>query len=202
MKVKLFYGIKLYDRNGKLIEERLKPAHSYTLQFLQIMSAVLTFRTTNPTIKDISGVGRNVAATGNWDSAYYPFTMRYSYAFEDSSRDGIVVGTGDTAETISDYAMDSLINSGDADGELVYHMMDLRNLATTEYVIPESYFDFERSFFNLGSITVTVKEIGLQVIYATTVAGAEGLIARDVVDPIAIPAGGYLTVIYRFQFAD
>lgn len=202
MKAQLFYGIKLYDRNGKLTEERLKPAHSYTLQFLQIISAVLTFRTTNPSIKDISGVGRNVIATSSWDNPYYPFCMRYAYASEDTSRDGIIVGTGDTPETISDYAMDSLINSGDGVGELHYHRMDLRSMATLDYEIPASYFDFERSFFNLSGATITVKEIGLQVIYGTTAAGGEGLIARDVVTPIAIPAGGWLDVIYRFQFAD
>jgi hypothetical protein len=106
---------------------------------------------------------------------------------------GIVLGTGATAATRSDYVMETLIAHGSGTGQLEYG-------ATTYYTdyygsaAEPPLFKFVRTFVNNSGAEITVKEFGL---YAYD-SPYSFLMDRSVVN-VAVPNGSTLTVEYEFS---
>ena len=116
---------------------------------------------------------------------------------------GIVSGTGNTAPTISDYALQTQIAHGNGAGQLQYGNVAFGLPASDDTT---SSFTITRNFANASGNPITVNEIGLYV------KAQEGrydsgsrqtryfMTIRDVlVGGIAVPNGETLTVNYRFQ---
>jgi len=109
---------------------------------------------------------------------------------------GIVLGTGETAVTISDYKMETLIVHGSGAGQLDYKAMAWDAF---EVVGSTARFRNKRQFENKSGSTITVKEAGL---YATDNAGYHFCIVRDVLSaPVDILNGQIIEVRYTFQAA-
>jgi hypothetical protein len=116
---------------------------------------------------------------------------------------GIVVGSGSTPVSPTDYRLASKISNGTGTGQLDYEPQTV----TSSYSDTSSYFEIARSFINRSGGDVIVREVGLiarnywkdvGVVYVDV----KFLIARDVLpNPILIPNLASLTVRYRISLS-
>ena len=180
-----------------------------TLQFLQLMAEIWTFRSKGALIKQVDGDSVAIAITSNWDSGGYPMSSLYAESVYDETgvEDGIRIGTGDTPVTLTDYALAAEIKSGDGIGELIYgkqYIAVSSNTSWTQFT-PNTDGDikirYERVFENRSGAPITIKEIGFVVTYIAISKGNGALLLRKVLDtPVTVPIGGYTRVFFSFVF--
>jgi hypothetical protein len=105
---------------------------------------------------------------------------------------GIVIGSGTTPPTRTDYALQNKIPHGTGVGQIYYQRQAYELLSDYQ-------FRLTREFTNAGS-DLSVAEAGL--IYATGVAGALRtlLLLRDTFTPISVTTGNGIRVRYTFSF--
>lgn len=177
-------------------EHVIKRSESFVQQFLQMLWITMVQKSTaGLVVKDTGNVNRSV---------YLPYTTSaYGYHLgtnggASSVTLGIVVGTNNTAPTISDYALGTQILHDAAPptaGRLQYSAVSygapVADATTSQLTIT-------RNFANGSGGAITVEEVGLYCFgYA---AGAQSfLIIRDVTGGIAVPNGQTLTINYRPQ---
>jgi hypothetical protein len=116
---------------------------------------------------------------------------------------GIVVGSGSTPVSPTDYRLASKISHGTGAGRLDYES----HTVTSAYSDTSSYFEIARSFVNRSGGDVIVREVGLiarnywkdlNSVYVDV----KFLIARDVLqNPILVPNLASLTVRYRISLS-
>jgi hypothetical protein len=106
---------------------------------------------------------------------------------------GIVIGTGTTAPSRTDYALVNKIPHGSGVGQITYQRMT--------YDMPNDYqFRLIREFTNAGS-DLSVAEAGLQYnMYIASTTGRTILLLRDTFTPISVTAGNGIRVRYTFSF--
>ncbi|MBS7612476.1 hypothetical protein KEJ27_09830 [Candidatus Bathyarchaeota archaeon] len=106
---------------------------------------------------------------------------------------GIVIGSGTTAPSRTDYAMQSLIPHGTGAGQITYNRQTYEEL--NEYS-----FRLTREFTNAGS-DLNVSEAGL---YNLTLVNSDSvyqiLFLRDVFTTVTVTAGNGIRVRYTFSF--
>lgn len=179
--------LTVHKPDGEVTEHRRLKSKSFVRQFLEILwmqcynpSSILAGGT-HP--KDTGNVARSVdQASGNFSAV----------AAAGIVINGIVVGTGTDAVTVNDYKLKTLIAHGIAAGQLQYSAMTFGAPADDGTT---SQFRLTRDFTNGTGATITVKEIGLDVIAS----GYYFLAIRDVIIPIDVPAGEILTINYEEQ---
>lgn len=193
--------ITVKKKDGSIREHRVMKSESFVRQFLDLlmMQAAMANELSYHEIRDITNTLRRIAFSGE--------TFATDAAANDDTY-GIMVGTGNTAPTISDYALETKINDGVGAGELQYGGVTY-GLPTSSAT--ESHFTITRDFSNASGGDITVEEIGLYVraMYAwigdyaeRTDSGTEFpvfMTIRDVTGGITIPNGETLTVNYRLQ---
>lgn len=191
MKIELFKEITVETAEGSILyESGRQPVKSFLLQFLQMMSAILTDISENPNIKDITNTNRTLTPKLNWDLIYRPIGIRGS-----GDTYGIVIGTGSAAESNTDYCLASKIADGRSAGELVYS--DEQYLTEIREEAGSMEWHVWRKFFNGSEGSITVNEIGIQ---AGGLSAGEALIIRDVLSPgVAVVVGSVFTVRYVFR---
>ena len=186
-------------KTGKITSHGIKKAESFVRQFLDLL--LVKFINSGPAgfiqIKDIGGVYRDIANTSLNFSTNAP-TSNVSY--------GIIVGTGNTAPTITDYVIQTIIAHGSGAGQMQY--------GGVTYGLPASdsttsQFTITRNFANASVGSITVNEIALYV-RALSASLALNLLStptthyfmtiRDVIGVgINVTNGQTLTVNYRPQ---
>ena len=188
-------------KDGTIREHRVQKAESFVRQFLDLlmMQAAMANELSYHQIRDVTNTLVRIAFSGE--------TFATDAAANDDTY-GIMVGTGNTAPTISDYALETKIDDGVGAGELQYGGVTY-GLPTSSAT--ESHFTITRDFSNASGGDITVEEIGLYVraMYAwigdyaeRTDSGTEFpvlMTIRDVTGGITIPNGETLTVNYRLQ---
>jgi len=112
---------------------------------------------------------------------------------------GILVGSGSTPVSPSDYALASKIPHGTGTGQLDYDT----HTVVSSYSSTSSYVEIYRTFVNKSGSDVVVREVGLVArSYAKDVADVKFLVARDVLpSPITVKPLGSLTVKYRISLS-
>lgn len=166
----------------------VKKSESYVQQFLQLffvgLAALISPNVIS--VKDTGGTSRSA-----WLASPH---FRCDAAAGDATY-GIVVGTGATAPTITDYVMQTPIAHGVGAGQLQYSTMTFGALAANTTT---AQITLTRNFANASGGSITVNEIGL---YCQFYDGSTryALIIRDVTGGIAVPNGQTLTVNYRPQ---
>ena len=183
------------DKSGKITDHRgPMRSKSFVRQFLELLW-VTTYQIPDSkaySMIDPGGTYREIHATGYCFRSSAPAgTVTY----------GIIVGTGTTAPTIDDYAIETLIDHDAAPptaGALQYGAVAFgapSSDATT------SQFTITRNFANASGGAITVNEIALYVEgYDTAV--RYFMTIRDVIGGgIAVPDGQTLTINYRPQAA-
>jgi hypothetical protein len=197
-KIGLWYEVILKDRNGKVVKRFKRKSESWLVGFIRLLRAFIMQRyyasvsTTPITTED--GASNQFPATSS------PANMSTAYPCCNGDTgdvsQGMVVGTSDTANTLTTYALGSKIGHGTGSGQLLYSSMTFEDVVNPSGNILQ--FRMTRVFTNNSGADITVREFGLlsKLINSSNQAKSI-LIARDVLSsPITIPDGYSLTLRY------
>lgn len=178
------------DKDGKVTERRVMRSKSFIRQFLELLwiqafqipeVAPYSVRDVNNLLVDICESSYIFAADGGIGVVTH----------------GIIVGTGTTAPTIDNYAIETLIAHGVGAGQLQYSAVTFGAPASDATT---SQFTVTRDFANASGGAITVNEIGLYVKGYKYDIECFFMTIRDVISGgIAVPNGQTLTVNYRPQ---
>jgi len=117
---------------------------------------------------------------------------------------GIIVGTGTQAVALTDYSLQTPIDSGSESGELLYLPCSINNFETTSSAGTSS-FEIIRLFRNESNSTVTINEMGIymELYWASSASYYDSaMIIRDIVSPgQTVDDGEYLKATYTIQIA-
>jgi hypothetical protein len=174
---------ELKDPKGRVVKRGKQPMKSWVKQWLQIL--YVYFSNSSTSIYDTGGTSRSVGIL-TWKVDAGSGVATY----------GIVAGTSDTPVTRDDYKLGSQISHGNGTGQLMYGAMshDAPTTYSTGYLTRAI-----RVFTNNSGDSITVKEIGIYVSYASY--PYYFCIIRDVLStPVTIPNGYSWTVRYNFYF--
>lgn len=180
----LEYELIVTDKDGKVIDRRAGECQSWLLAWLQLIYGC--FKHENQTIKCTDG-------SDNVNDQQYPTLDTDGAATNDAL--GIVVGSGATAVTLSDYALETQIAHGVGGGQLQY------GASSFDYppalLAKQVYFKASRTFTNGSGAAVAVNEFGIYMDIGT---GAFCCAVRDVLlNSVSIPDSGALTLTYRYR---
>ena len=195
----LVLELTVTDKNGKVTEHRVQKSESFVRQFLEILYVQMTYQPPGVmSVRDTSNVLRDVKSlaytgTGSRAVGFDVLAAATNVLF------GILVGTGNTAPTINDYTIETLIAEGVGAGQLQYSALTFGAPASDATT---SQLTITRNFANGSGGAITVNEIGLvcRASYGVTTNIEYFLLVRDVIGGgIAVPNGQTLTVNYRPQ---
>ena len=183
----LSFKVEVHDKDGRLLKRVQGPSESYVRQWNQLINILA--RTANATIVDTGGTGRGVTYTS------YDMNAPESASLGQSSW-GTVVGRGNTAVTINDYALETQCGQGTGANQVLY-----RELQYTAPAVVGSTCSWtvKRVFVNQSGDTISIAEIGFYVIMHTA-AAYRAMAFRDVLGPaVDVPDGGAITVTYEVK---
>lgn len=189
MKVKVSLTTELFDRDGKLLWRRKRRSKSFVKAFLAILLQQMSSGILMVTTEDVTGTTYTIIIHA------INFFCRLGAA--DSSY-GLVVGSGTTPVTATDFKLATQIVHGAANGQLS-HSAVLASALTIAH--PNVSFTIWRDFTNNTLATITVKEEGLYCRGQEGGGTAKTFCAiRDVESsPISVPAGYNLRMTYTIQ---
>lgn len=200
MKKKKTHGVQLLvravvqDPDGKIITDTgRKPARSFVIQLLEWLHFQFKDGTTTETA---------TATDGTEDTIYYgdgTFGTQGNHGRIDALVNiddyGIVVGTGDTAETNTDYKLDTQLTEGVGAGNITHGEQVIEAVAEVGANVD---LEVKRSFVNNTGSTITIKEAGLYMKSGRF--AAYFCIIRDVLPAsVDVPDKCALTVYYTLR---
>ena len=175
---RLYLGVTLRDKNGKILHEEFGEAHSLLRAFNRI-----TLGTLQGAIVLITDINNTSQAQQIQD-----YIVAQVSAGNDTK--GIVVGTGTTAVAIDDYKIETIIAHGTGSGQLDYGASTVTSYESAS----EDYVLCQRVFTNLNAASLSVTESG---IYVKNKSDCCFCIARDIfASAYALANGDTLTVQY------
>lgn len=171
---------------------RTAPANSFVIAFIHHIQAAISASGESP-VKDTLGAARAIP-----DPSAFTKPWMDANAGINNPLWGAVVGTGDTAEDVDDYALAAQIAHGNGAGQLE-HLATIADPVVS--ADPIATFHHRRSFNNNSGGAITVKEIGVYVQTNESLPNVRYFcIIRDVLDtPDTIPDTGAYQVDYTFQ---
>jgi hypothetical protein len=183
----VFLEVYLVSKKGEHLKYKriLKQrSRSFVQQWIQGMRALLTYANE-----------ANVRNTANALVNHSYAGMYIKAALGDATL-GVVLGTGDTPVTISDYKLETQIAHGNGAGQLYHAIMVFDAF---EVVGSTARFKSKRLFSNNSGNTITVKESGL---YGSDTSANRFCYVRDVLaSPQDILNGQTIEVRYTLQAA-
>ena len=191
MKEKKTHGIQLLiravvtDPDGKVVSDTgQKPARSFLIQFLEFIFAMF------------DGAWKYATATNGGEDPIGSdgFSVNRQLRIDgqiNESWKGIVVGTGDTAETNEDYTLETQLTEGVGAGNITH---GVQNIGSAAVVGPNVDIELKRAFTNNTGSTITVEETGVYV----TINGDYHCIIRDTLTA-PVPAMYSLTIYYTIR---
>lgn len=180
--LELHYQLQIHEGKKLVSDTGVLAAHSFTIGFAKLLYNI-GFQVGAAAPVAITGVsGSSITAYGN-------MSFR-SDASAGTSTYGIMIGSGTTAEAVTDTALAVKIAHGTGSGQLQYGTVTYGAPSTTATT---TTFRFTRVFTNGSGGTVTVEEIGLVFGSGSPILGA-----RDLTGTISITNGQQLTVNYDF----
>lgn len=205
----IYIGLKVVDRNGALVFDDKQRGHSWTRNYWNYMFSLgsdsvgdntSTFGAGYMTGKQLAGPGtvrgyNNCVCTRcrGYVTSYDP-----AYCFYNA----IVVGTGDTAFSVNDWAMAALVENGSGSGQLVYNNQTRTGPTYTSGTKTWS-FAHTRIFNNNSGGSITIKEVGLNAYIGIAIfnnASGTWLLERSLLDPtVEVAKGAQLTVTYTIS---
>ena len=156
--LKAYYKITIKDAQGhivKTIRERL--SHSFVKAFMQMLEVATAHQynggSTSPTIPDTGNTNRALALGLQQYYAYFALLGPVAI-----NTYGIVVGTGTNAESVTDYALQTIIAHGNGAGQLSY---GVGAYVTSTVSGSDVLLVFNRTFTNGSGGDITINEIGM-----------------------------------------
>ena len=192
MKYELWYSVVVRDRHGKTISRERRRSRSFLKQWNQIVCAQMyPFNAiTSSTVKDITGAN------------FWPFAHSQNFRMNSPAQNtnyGIVAGTGSTAVTLTDYALEALIAQGLGAGQMDYLVCTIADASVSD---PYCSFVVSRTVVNNSGALITARETGIYMMaYRAIVYYCCGV--RDVLStPQDVPDGGSITVNYTLRVSE
>lgn len=192
--VQLLIRAVVRDPNGKVLSDTgQKPSKSFLIQFLEFFRYLFDGLTGVAT--DVFEVEETIYNTGGSYQADTTFLINTGINDSDA---GIVVGTGDTAETSTDHKLETQLTEGVGAGNITHGAVVVE---TTEVVGTNVDLETKRSFPNNTGASITIKEAGVYTrIIRPSAPNKFHCIIRDVLSPaIDVPDKCALTVYYTFR---
>jgi hypothetical protein len=187
------------DKRGKVTEHRVLKSESFVRQFLELLYVQMTYQPDGiMSVRDTTNNLRDVKSYLSTGTANINVIFDMAAVANDTNY-GILVGTGNTAPTINDYMIETLIAHGVGAGQLQYGLVAFGAPASDATT---SQITVTRDFANGSGGAITVNEIGLvcRAPYGPATSIEYFLIVRDVIGGgINVPNGQTLTVNYRPQ---
>jgi len=182
----VFYKVEVYDKDGKLIEEKSGKGDSVLNNWIVIFASIRDG--TRPAMMDQEGNLHYLSQI-----VFENCSMK-APAGNDSY--GILVGTGTTPVDLGDTKLASKISHGTGSGQLNYG--DTSEYGETSDLTRSE--GLQRSFDNNSGADITINEIGMAMKVNDGSNDYYVLIARDVISATTVPDGGRVTVKYWFRW--
>jgi len=199
MKLGLYYRTIITDKNGKIVKRSgWRKNKSFVIGFLKHIDALCS-REANlagniVATVDTGGVSHDLQCTIG--CAWNATATLMIFAPDDNDVYGIVVGTGTTPPTNSDYRLEAKIAQGVGAGQLDY---GTHSRTAPEVVAGNVDFVMSRTFYNGSGASIIVNEIG---IYCCSVIGTAYYyfcLVRDVITATTVANTQTLTVQYTLR---
>ena len=175
--------VRAYDRAGNLIATRTEQADLVVKNLRRLISYLLQRDVINHTATDIGGANRTISI---WRTAssktYYPFCFVSTVSLDQIR---MAVGTGTISPSVDDYALGSEVAAGTSPTKTFIEAADYS--ATLYYAMS----------FTLAS-AADITEAGIWFAYATADGEKWHMFARDTFAAVSVPAGGTISVTYKF----
>jgi hypothetical protein len=181
-----YKGCVRYDENGKLPKDAIllydsgeQEAKSFVIAYL--LHIEIAFSDVDHNITDTGNVARLINGPEDINMGDY---WMYTFCADDEDEYGIQIGSDDTAETSTDYALNTRINDGNGGGEMEYG-----NHAYESAQVVGANVDFEsrRVFTNASGGNVDVKEIAKTCLSTDNAAANRYLcLAREVIGTVTV----------------
>jgi hypothetical protein len=200
----ILWEVEVKDKTGKLVKRYKTPAKSWLKQFITMLKGEFATRAGaaygngNATVNDETGTARTYPrASGSAVNDYYMNIATCGDAGDVTQ--GIIVGTSDTPNTLTTYALGGKIAHGTASGQLLYGVETVEDVTNPSG--NDLQFRLTRTFTNNSGATITVKEVGLlSRKYDSGGTLRSWLIARDVLpSAVDVPDGATLTIRYTVK---
>jgi len=203
----IMIGLQVHDKNGVLTFSDIQRGHSWTRNFYNMLFAVATDSPGSNSNNFGAGYETGKATTG---TIYYDNTRQWSRFSNiilgsgyirnlSDATFGLLVGTSDTAFSVEQYAIQSLIAHGNSTGQFAYTAMG--NPVIT-YGSKTWTCSVSRIVNNNSGASITVKECALywNGYSHTPTSGLFFMFERSVLDPtVAVANGAQLTVTYEIS---
>jgi len=190
--------VERLNKEGKLLERREQLARSFILQFIGLL--YIHHGNVTYSMDDITNTGRLVSSNAprNLLVGSPPGLVGLNLDADNSivgEKLGIQVGTGSTAPTPTDYALETRVAHGEGADQLEYGGTEFYGLT---FVNPNGEFTLRRYFTNVSGGTITIREVGIYALGMTApAAGAYAFcIARDVIVALDVLNNEILRVTY------
>lgn len=188
--VQLLIRAVVRDPDGKILSDtREKPAGSFVIQLLEFIYILGLAPATSAERTSTDGGERRIYFGSI--PCWYQFNIDTP---ANISGFGIVVGTGDTAVTNTDYKLDTQLTEGAGVGNITHGVMIIGDVAVVGANVD---MVLKRTFTNNTGLLITVKEAGVVTAYTDD---KFHLIIRDVLaPPIDVPDKCSLTIYYTLR---
>lgn len=190
MGLEAYIGIKVKDRDGKVIVRRRKKSQSFVRAFNHVLCAQIRQETTpNPAIqtKDTSNTTQSLrtASTAFWCNAVAA-TATY----------GPVIGTDNTPVDIEQYALGAQCGEGTGANQVNHQATSVTYLGVAAGV---SSFKVERTFLNNSGSAIAVEEIALYIRTHRVGAVAINVMGLRDLYSVSVPDGGGISITYTIR---
>lgn len=198
--MKVNYELKIEVlKDGKVVKTVKKKGNGFLKNFMVILYGLL-FENVE-TVNIIDTTGTYYDAWVRYISTNDRFTLSHVNAPEGNADFGILVGTGTTPPTPTDYNLEAKIEHGTGAGQMYYYATNIVGVSVSDNEIS---LDVVRDIANQSGADITVNEVGLATRYHYTSEGTgyiiNVLIIRDVIpDGITVPNGQSLRITYRIK---
>ena len=200
--LKAYWEIEIKDKNGKLLKRKRIKSHSWLKQWLQMLKGEFATRNAttvgggNVSVVDETGTGRTYPKHDTASGFYACYFNLSTLGDAGDVSQGIIVGSSDTPNSLTTYALGSKIAHGTGSGQLVYNVEVIEDVTNPSG--NDLLFRITRTFTNNSGSTVTVKEVGLLIKKYDAGGVARSFLAvRDVLpSPSSIPDGATMTIRY------
>jgi hypothetical protein len=157
--LQLLLRVAVTDPEGNITyDSGTNPAHSFLIQFLEFIYGMFAY-------VGFPGASLDATATDGTEDPIYTYGQGCDAHFNldapiNNDDYGIVVGTDDTAETNTDYALGAQLTEGVGLGNITHNVM---NFETTLETGGNVDFVMHRTFTNNTGSSITVKESGIAI---------------------------------------
>ena len=176
LSVKLEIGAEIRGADGTVRKSiPFRECHCLLKQFIMLMAAHIS--QTTKVITDVTGANRNISANAN--------TFKSDFGTDNTK--GILIGTGATTVTLTDYKIETHLTTGIAYEAMSY---TVENPDASTWTIAIS-----RSFINNTGGTVNIQEVALH-----TFGGAGNVFCVDrTLYPVTLEAMEAVALTYRIS---